>query len=898
MKRFWSVVCVAIFVTCLGAVAVPAAHAYVPDGSQGWFWQTPQPAGDLSDVTFAGPNDVWAVGSVGEILHSTDAGVTWSAQQSGTLADLASVSFADPQHGWACGSSAVVTTSDAGSTWSSCTPAGLSRHLINVSFVDGLRGWLGSSAGYVYRTTDGGSSWSAVHVGTSKDYLVVDFVDDIHGWASGLLTGDLWRTTNGGTSWILVHHFAEGTGSRFVDADHGWAFSNSNGNESVASVLATSDGGRQWKVVRRFPDQDLGALYAQSRSSCVLIGSAFGSADALPQNAQYPTTLATTTDGGTHWTTARVGVSVSPVVVAGSGASLCAVGQGILTSANDGATWQAQSSGQLYWLQDGVAVTSSDLWAVDQDGALLHSTDGATWSEQASPLRWSQQLSGLSFPDADDGWLVGATNSIAEPPGGVILHTGDGGTTWSPQSSVLAGELTGVQFADANDGWAISDMPFGFGSGANAAIERTTDGGAAWAAEYVPNNPSLTAISFSDDTTGWVGGNYSKNSGAEVAAIYRTTDGGQSWSSETLPASVQDVSALQFLNSSDGWAVAQGSTTPAVLQTTNGGSTWTTVSSLPAVAFPTCVHFLNAVQGWVGGNGVWATSNGGQSWAKVAGGYSNAIAASDVGHVWAFGDGILSTVDGPSGDVAPPQTLDDADGNWHRTSVTITLSANDTGGSGVQTTQYSPDAGATWQTGTSISVPAPADHANDGLHTFLYRSTDKAGNVEATEICGVGIDTLGPACGAPKEPVAGTGKSAIMRFKASDATSGVAEATIKIERRSGHVLKTLVSRSGNWSGSPTPYYWLRFTCKLKPGLYRVVVQAKDFAGNSQVTIGRNWLRVKAKAPKAEAPYWPEGLPDPGQGGDTPATAGLYHAPGTLQQLRHESWETWRGTTGP
>ena len=46
MKRFWSAVCVAILVVCLGAVAAPAAHAYVPDGTQGWFWQTPQPAGD------------------------------------------------------------------------------------------------------------------------------------------------------------------------------------------------------------------------------------------------------------------------------------------------------------------------------------------------------------------------------------------------------------------------------------------------------------------------------------------------------------------------------------------------------------------------------------------------------------------------------------------------------------------------------------------------------------------------------------------------------------------------------------------------------------------------------------------------------------------------------------
>ena len=894
MKQSWSVVFVALVVACLGAVAASSAHASVADGNQGWYWQTPQPADDILGVTFSGSAELWAVGVGGTILHSTDAGATWSAQQSGTSADLLSVSFADAQHGWACGPSAVLATTDGGLTWNDCTPAGLNRDLINASFIDDVHGWLGSSAGYVYRTTDGGNSWNAVHVAASKDYITVDFVSASDGWATGMMTGDLWRTTNGGASWSLVHAFSPNVVVSFVDAGHGWAASEGN---SGASVLVTSDGGRQWRPVREFANLWVTALDSESRSSCALVGALSAAAGNLPTDTDGVATMETTSDGGSHWTVAHVGASVSPAAIAAGGAALCAVGQGILTSADGGATWQAQNSGQLYELRDGVALSSSNLWAVDQGGTLLHSTDGATWTEQASPLRWSQQLNAVSFLDANDGWAVGATNTTvaaAEPPSGVIFHTTDGGTTWTPQSSVLGGELSGVQFADANDGWAISDEPFGFGSGADAALERTTDGGGDWVAEYVPNNPSLTGLSFTDDTTGWVGGNYSTDSGEPVAAIYKTTDGGQSWHSETLPASVQNVSAVQFADANDGWAMTQSYTSTsfsdALLQTTNGGSTWATVPGLPAAAYLTCLHFLNASQGWVGGDGVWATSDGGASWTKVAGGLVNALAATDTSHIWAFGDGIVSTVGGPSGDTAPPQTLDDADWGWHRAPVTITLSANDTGGSGLSATQYSSDGGTTWQSGTSIAVPAPANHANDGLHTFLYRSSDQAGNVEATETCGVGIDTLGPACGAPKEPVAGTGKSAIVRFTASDATSGVDLATIRIETRSGRVLKTLVSRAGDWSGSPVPYYWLRFTCKLRPGLYRVVVRARDFAGNAQATSGRSWLRVRKTAPKARPPYWPSGLPSSDQGGDAPATAGQH---GILQRLRHEPWEAWR-----
>jgi photosystem II stability/assembly factor-like uncharacterized protein len=860
----------------------------------------PQPANDLSAVTFAGPSDVWAVGVGGEILHSGDAGATWSAQQSGTSDDLFSVSFADAQHGWACGASTVLATTDGGSTWSACTPVGLSRVLLNVSFADDLHGWLGSSAGRVYRTTDGGSSWSAVHVGTSEDYLSVQFVNARDGWAMGLMTGDLWRTTNGGTSWGFVHRFV--SAPDFVDATHGWAFTD---GESSASVLVTSDGGRQWKAVHAFANLEIESLQAQGRSSCALIGSLASATGDLPETVGGVTTMATTTDGGSHWATARVGIAVSPepsivspAAIAGSGAALCAVGQGIVTSSDGGTTWQARSSGQLYQLSDGVALSASDLWAVDANGALLHSTDGATWREQASPVRWSQRLSAVSFPDANDGWAVGTANTTqaaAEPPSGVIFHTSDGGVSWTPQSSVLSGELTGVQFVDPSDGWAISDMPFGFGSGANAALERTTDGGSDWVAEYVPDNPSLTALSFSSATTGWAGGYYSTNSGAQVAAIFKTTDGGQSWKSETLPSGLQNVSSLQSLDASNGWAVASGSTSTTIkdvlLQTTDGGATWTTVSGLPAAAYATCVSFLNASQGWVGGyGGIWATTDGGTTWSEVAGSDDvNALAATDSSHIWAFGDdGVVSTVNGPGGDGAPPQTLDDADWSWHHAPVTITLSANDTGGSGLAATQYSTDDGTTWTTGTSIAVAAPADHSNDGLHTFLYRSTDNAGNTEATEICGVGIDTLGPACGAPKQPVAGTGKSAIVRFTASDATSGVAVATVKIETHSGRVLKTLVSHAGDWSGSPVPYYWLRFTCKLRPGLYRVMVQARDFAGNSQVTTGRGWLRVRERAPKAEAPFWPAGLPSADQGGGDSVSAGTRHSYDMLRRLHRES----------
>ena len=138
MKRFWSAIVAMILVACLGAVFVATARAFVPDGSLGWYWQMPQPVGTLYGVTFASPTDVWAVGAGGTILHSTDAGLTWSAQQSGTFTDLDCASFPDAGHGWVCGglwdsANVLLATTNGGVTWSAQMPAGLRGYLATVS---------------------------------------------------------------------------------------------------------------------------------------------------------------------------------------------------------------------------------------------------------------------------------------------------------------------------------------------------------------------------------------------------------------------------------------------------------------------------------------------------------------------------------------------------------------------------------------------------------------------------------------------------------------------------------------------------------------------------------------------------------------------------------------------
>jgi photosystem II stability/assembly factor-like uncharacterized protein len=870
MKRRVAV-CIACAVAVLLGACVSAASALVPDGSHGWFWQMPQPGAGLSDVSFVDAANLWAVGGDGLVLHSTDAGGTWTPQPAGSDADLWSVSFVDALHGWVAGGQpttaspgVILATADGGGTWQDKTPAGLTESLTNASFVDTSRGWVGTTDGGLLKTTNGGTSWQHLKVGTYKGSVAVDFVNATHGWVGGT-GGHIWSTANGGKTWS-----GEWTGMTpdaqviqidFVDRQHGWALAWS---EWVGSeVVTTSDGGLFWRPVSTGYQLTTG-LHAASPSSVWLVGFTFDFA-----GLTTPASLRHTSDGGMHWRSWTLATPAAPYAVSSNGDDVCAVGDGILASADAGASWKTTSSGQEYWFTGAAAPAADDIWAVEAGGALLHSTDGVRWAEQDYPARYASAFYAMSFADKQNGWAVGTPSfwSMASG-GGVIVHTGDGGATWTPQASVLAGELVGVDFVDDNHGWAISDMPFGDFTQAPLTVEHTADGGVTWIPEFVPSNAPLTAVDFLNTTTGWVAARYVSSS--SNAAIYFSTNSGLSWKKEMLPAGAPLITGLQFLDANSGWAVGltyDNNDNPKegwVLHTTNGGKSWTRVAGLQDT-FATTVHFADPLDGWVGGlNGVYATTDGGVTWERVAGGYGvEAIAGIDSSHAWAFGDNFLVSTCDAAGDTAAPATLDaHLTSDFARTPVTVTLSPNDTGGSGVAGTEYSIDGGA-WQSGDSITIAAPATHANDGAHTILYRSTDAAGNREQTEMRMVGIDTLGPACTAPRLSIVNTGKSGILYFKASDAWSGVKTATITLINTHRKVVARYVEQAGDWAEDPVPpFFWFRFACKLKPGRYRIEVRAVDWAGNAQCTVGRNWLRVvRSGAPEQYVPDWDSGLPD-------------------------------------
>src|SRR3954466_769218 len=76
--------------------AMPAvAPAAVQVGSSGWLWGNPLPQGStIRAMSFAGAQG-YASGDFGTLLHTTDAGATWTGLPSGTFTNLTEVQAID-----------------------------------------------------------------------------------------------------------------------------------------------------------------------------------------------------------------------------------------------------------------------------------------------------------------------------------------------------------------------------------------------------------------------------------------------------------------------------------------------------------------------------------------------------------------------------------------------------------------------------------------------------------------------------------------------------------------------------------------------------------------------------------------------------------------------------------
>ena len=186
-------------------------------------------------------------------------------------------------------------------------------------------------------------------------------------------------------------------------------------------------------------------------------------------------------------------------------------------------------------------------------------------------------------------------------------------------------------------------------------------------------------------------------------------------------------------------------------------------------------------------------------------------------------------------DETDPVTADDAPVAWQAGATTVELSPTDAGGSGLATTTYELDGGAT-QAGTTVAVPA-----THGVHTITYRSTDAAGNVEADRTATVRVDRQAPT--TTDDAPAGLGSVPVtVTLSAGDPDSGVATTTYEVD---GGATQTGTS----------------VAIPAVTGSYTITYRSTDAVGNVEATRTAT-VQIDATAPTTSATISPR---DPNNG---------------------------------
>lgn len=196
------------------------------------------------------------------------------------------------------------------------------------------------------------------------------------------------------------------------------------------------------------------------------------------------------------------------------------------------------------------------------------------------------------------------------------------------------------------------------------------------------------------------------------------------------------------------------------------------------------------------------------------------------GNVEATNAQLISINTTPIDTTAPTSTIacngSACSSGWYAGAVSVTLSAVDSGGSGVAAIRYTTDGSAPTASSPIFAGPFTVS----ATATVRYRAWDNAGNVEATKSQLIQIDTTAPLV-TLTSPASGATVTGVVRLEAtaSDVGSGIARVDFYVDGKLEGTT-TLLPYRINWNTNGK---------KVAKGSHTIYAVAFDRAGNSRVT---------------------------------------------------------------
>jgi len=334
---------------------------------------------------------------------------------------------------------------------------------------------------------------------------------------------------------------------QMIDAFNGWGLGSSSAR--VDQVLRTVDGGQSWKMVtppELAPDSPdsakIGRLVALNPSTA-WVTYQFERVFSIPEEAR----VWTTSDGGVTWQPSR------PLPVPGS--------------------FEFYDLSDFQYTEDGFGWLIAHIGAgMNHDYMALYqgSPDGIDWEKVVDPFETpfiqGCRKTGLDFFNQSIGWLGVDCQGVRD---GAFFHeTLDGGRTWTERllsPPPQAEDLFERAFCGVYDPYILSEsvgvivlrcLQDDFTTQENY-LYKTTSAGESWEVVSFPGG-DLDIIS---DELAW----------AFSREVHQSVDQGSSW---TLAKLVNWDGQFSFVDSMNGWAIAEAEDAIALVRTIDGGQTW------------------------------------------------------------------------------------------------------------------------------------------------------------------------------------------------------------------------------------------------------------------------------------------------------------------------------------
>jgi photosystem II stability/assembly factor-like uncharacterized protein len=552
-------------------------------------------------------------------FRSVDGANTWEPVDSGaSLPCGVGALAADPQRPatlYGIGCNGVVRTTDGGRSWqpaSSGLPdrgpgAGLTQIVIDsqnsflylASYRCDLRpGPTPACESRVFRSADRADNWIEITTTPLAPYMVWGLAIDPQNPTTlyarvfyGNAQNALIKSVDGGATWSQVNlALSMGccVGLLTIDA-HGTIYT-----ASLAGLFKSIDAGASWSAISFF------------RGPTGISALVFDPQDANTVYVADTSRVVKTTDGGDDWQPANHGlraagvstVAADPnrpgILYAGALAGFAALGGGVSTSHDGGATWSAASP--LSQLNDSVyaliidptnpdtiyaATGGRDDYATDAGGVFKSADGGANWVAASSGLSNSGAMTALALDPQQP------TTLYAGNWGGGVFKSTDGAATWNAMNSGLPGGASGplvmALLADpSNSGtvyvaiWSTAPM-----APPVPRLFKSTDGALTWNSLPADFGPipdqcclSISSIVIDPQNTTVL---YAGTTGPG-GALWKSIDGGTSWEKK-----LSSPCASIAVNPQDS-AIVYAGTDSGVSVSLDGGESWTVAPGTPASA--------------------------------------------------------------------------------------------------------------------------------------------------------------------------------------------------------------------------------------------------------------------------------------------------------------------------